>query len=85
MVEWLGGGGKARRIKQCGRMGVCLCVSVCGGVFAFFLRGLFNHYQGHPDGSAHILGLVHHTWLKAHLTCGLLFIVEMLRNNQRDN
>lgn len=28
------------------------------GASSLFLVGLFNHYQGRPDGSVHILGLV---------------------------
>lgn len=52
----VGGGGKARehgrtcsgRIIQCGR----------GGLLSLPHGPFFNHYQGHPDGTVHILRLV---------------------------
>lgn len=55
MVEWLGEvastesveGHAEHRSYTVGEGGLCL-----------LLTGLFNHYQGHPDGSVHILTLV---------------------------
>lgn len=61
----VGGGGKAREHGRTCSVRIMQCVrGLRGGgsgvlsLFFLFLTGLFTHYQGHPDGSVHILRLV---------------------------
>lgn len=56
MVEWLG---EVARPESMVGHAVEGSYSVEEGGFFLFLTGLFfNHYQGHPDGTVHILRLV---------------------------